>query len=149
MAKRARLRAVWLSACEGSNPFPRISGLINMKRTGPMNMQMAELIKELKRIAAIEDAAIWKRVAEELERPTRSRRVVNLSRINRFCNNDETIIVPGKVLSSGELNKKVVIAAWAFSEAAKEKIKGANSEAIYIEELIKKNPKGSGVRIIG
>jgi len=72
-----------------------------MKRTGPTNMQMAELIKELKRIAAIEDAAIWKRVAEELERPTRSRRVVNLSRINRFCNNDETIIVPGKVLSSG------------------------------------------------
>ena len=120
-----------------------------MKRTGPTNNHLRELISRLKELSAKQKAPIWKRIAEDLEASTRDRRVVNLSRINRFSKDNDLIVVPGKVLSSGNLDKKVTVAAWDFSEMAKKKIKDANSKAMAIEELLDNNPKGKGVKIIG
>jgi len=115
------------------------------KRTGATNLHLKKLIRELKKLSREQNVKIWKRVATELSRATRQRRVVNLDRINKHGKENETVVVPGKVLSGGNLNKKVTIAAWQFSEKAKEKIK----DALTIEELMKKNPKGSKIRIIG
>jgi len=116
-----------------------------MKRTGPTNPGLQNLIKELRILSQKNKAPIWKRVATELERSTRQRRKVNLFHIEKYCNNGETIIVPGKVLATGDLTKQVKIAAWAFSEEASKKIK----DAISIHQLIKENPNGKNVRIIG
>lgn len=107
------------------------------------------MIDELKRASRKENVYIWRRIADDLSRPTRIRRVVNLSRINRYTTDNEIIVVPGKVLASGELNHKLVVAAWGFSKHAREKILRAKSTPITIQELIKKNPKGNKVRIIG
>jgi len=115
------------------------------KRTGPTNLHLKKLIRELKKLSREKNVGIWRRIAVELSRATRQRRVVNLNRINKNCKDGETVVVPGKVLSVGELNKKVTVAAWQFSEKAKEKIK----DNLTIEELMKRNPKGSKVRIIG
>lgn len=120
-----------------------------MKRTGPTNIHLCELISKLKELSAKQKAPIWKRIAEDLETSTRKRRVVNLSRINRFSKENDMIVVPGKVLSSGNLDKKLTVAAWDFSEMAKKKIKEANSKAVAIEKLIDDNPKGKDVKIIG
>ena len=115
------------------------------KRTGPSNPNLQGLIHELKRLSIKEKVKIWRRIAEDLSRSTRQRREVNLDRINRVTKNNDFIIVPGKVLGQGELNHNVKIAAWRFSESAKQKIK----DTMSIEELIKSNPKGKGLRIIG
>jgi large subunit ribosomal protein L18e len=120
-----------------------------MKPTGPTNPELRKLIADLRRISHKEKADIWFRVAADLQKPTRSRRVVNLSRINRFSGENETIVVPGKVLSSGTLDHKVNVAAFAFSTSAKETIEKSNGSAMYIHELVRKNPKGKDVRIIG
>ena len=56
-------------------------------------------------------------------------------------------MVPGVVLGSGTLTKKVTVAAWRFSSKAREKIESSGGEAISIEELLEKNPKGSNVKI--
>jgi len=48
----------------------------------------------------------------------------------------------------GDLDKKLTVAAYSFSEKAKEKI-NKNGRAISIVELLKENPKGSKVRIVG
>ena len=117
-------------------------------RTGPTNKYLVELIKNLKKLSIEKKVKIWKAVAYELEKPTRIRRVVNLERINRVCNNNETILVPGKVLAGGDLDKKLTVAAWAFSQGALNKI-NEKGKARYIHELMEENPKGSGVRIIG
>jgi len=119
------------------------------KRTGPTNIHLKELIIELKKNSISHNSNLWKKIAEELSKPTRKRRIVNLSRINRHTKENENIIVPGKVLSSGELDHKLTIAAWQFSNNALDKIKKSNSKAILISELIKENPKGKGIRIIG
>lgn len=117
--------------------------MVKVKRTGPTNPQLKQLIEKLKK----SKAAIWRDVAEKLSKPTRKRVEVNLSRINRHTRDGETVVVPGVVLAAGELNKKVTVAAWRFSKKAREKI-NAVGKAISIEELIKINPKGSKVRIM-
>ena len=117
-----------------------------MKRTGPTNPVLQKLIVALR----IAKTPIWTRVADELERPTRSQRAINLERIEKYAKDGKRIIlVPGKVLSAGILKKKVTVAAWQFSAQAVEKIKAAGGQVMTIEELIKKAPKGENVRIIG
>jgi len=119
-----------------------------MKRTGPQTLELKDLIKELKTLASKEDVKLWKRIASDLEKPTRIRRKTNLYKINKYTKDDETAIVPGKVLSLGELTKKITIAAYQFSDASLNKINKIG-KAISIQELIKQNPKGKKVRIIG
>ncbi len=108
-----------------------------------------ELIKELKRVAKKENAKIWKAVAKELSRSRKNRREVNVYKINRFTNENEVVVVPGKVLGSGNLEHKVEVAAFKFTQGAKEKIEQAGGKISSIQELVRKNPKGSNVRIIG
>lgn len=118
-------------------------------RTGPTNPQLKGLIDELQKKAYTDKAMLWKKVANDLARPTRNRRAVNLSRINRYTKKGDTVIVPGKVLAAGELDHSITIAAWQFSGQAEEKIKKADAKAVTIEEIMKSGIKGKGVRIIG
>jgi large subunit ribosomal protein L18e len=117
-------------------------------RTGPTNPGLRRLIEELRKKAFSDNIMLWKRLASDLERPTRKRRIVNLSRINRFTKDGEMIVVPGKVLASGELHRKVTIAAWQFSRQALDKIEKSNAKAISISELMQHDPKGKRIRVM-
>lgn len=117
---------------------------LKMKRTGPTNPNLAKLIVELKIASIKNESKIWKRVATELERPTRKRRHINLQDIDKNSNDGETVLIPGKVLATGELTKQVKVAAWQFSASATEKIK----DAISISQLMKDNPKGSKIKLL-
>jgi large subunit ribosomal protein L18e len=119
-----------------------------VKRTGPTNPYLKELIEKLRKKWLEAKAPIWKTIAEKLEKPSRQRIEVNLSKIERYANENEVIVVPGKVLGMGDLTKKVTVAAWAFSKTAKEKIEKAGGKVLSIEELMRNNPKGSNVRIM-
>jgi len=123
-------------------------GLKLPKTTGPTNPEIWKLIVELEKKSKSEKSKIWKRVSEELRKPRRNRTSVNLSQINRHTVNDDTVLVPGKVLGSGELEHKVCIAALSFSEEAVNKTKKSGGECITIQELIKRNPSGTKVKII-
>jgi len=93
--------------------------------------------------------SLWKRVALDLEKPTRQRRVVNLSRISRHTKENETIVVPGKVLGSGSLSHKLTIAAFQYSDSAKEKLEKSKSKIVSLLEISKESPAGKRIRIIG
>ena len=116
-----------------------------VKRTGPTNKELASLIEDLKKLSLAEKAPIWKRIAKDLAKPTRQRRVVNIAKLNRFTKANELVIVPGKVLGTGDLDHDITVAAWQFSGSAQDKIK----TILSIKELMKKQPKGKGVRILG
>lgn len=109
------------------------------------NPNLQVLIAELKALYRKEKVPLWHRIAEEMSRPSRQRRSVNIDTIQSACNDGEIALVPGKVLSNGELTKKVTVAAFQFSQSAKDKLKNT----ITIKELMAKNPKGKGVRIVG
>ncbi len=112
------------------------------------NIQLEALIQELKKVSSKENVNIWKAIALDLQKPTRQRGVVNLSKISLTANDNETIVVPGKVLATGELNRKVTVAAFKFSKEAEKKI-SKSGKAITIMELLKENPKGKNTRIMG
>jgi large subunit ribosomal protein L18e len=112
------------------------------------NDRMMELLQKLKKTAIDNNAPIWKRVATDLEAPTKARRLVNVYKIEKYVQDGETIVVPGKVLGTGDLTKKVTVAAFSFSEDAHKKI-SAKGKTMTITELMHKNPKGEKVRIIG
>ena len=118
------------------------------KRTGPTNIHLKNLIRELRKLSTKNNIKLWKRIAYELEKPTRKRREVNISKIDKYTRENEIALVPGKVLGNGELTKKIIIAAFKFSEKAKEII-NKKGKAISIQDLMKDNPTGKKVRIIG
>ena len=113
------------------------------KRTGPKNPNLKRLIRALRTASNKEGVDIWDKVATELERQTRSRREVDVAQLSRVTSAKEVVVVPGKVLATGDIDHEVTVAAWRFSEAAKKKVK-----AITIEDLIKQNPKGKNVKVI-
>ena len=119
------------------------------KRTGPSNPILLRLIVELKKKSSEQDVNIWKRVANDLEKPTRQRRVVNLSSLSRYTKENEIIVVPGKVLGAGNLEHKLTISAFQFSDGAKEKIEKVGAKIVPLLELSKSNPSGKGIRIMG
>lgn len=118
------------------------------KRTGTENVQLKNLIFSLGKIAKKNNAAIWVKVADELSKPSRSARTANLNHIDTYTSNNDVVIVPGKVLGFGKITHKLSIAAQAFSESAVKKINSVGGKTMNIEELIKENPKGTGVKII-
>jgi len=118
------------------------------KRTGTINKALELLIRELKKLSTKEKVNIWKRVAKDLEKPSRQRRSANIYKIDKYTRKDEVAVVPGKVLSEGELTKKITVAGWQFSEKAKEKINKIG-KAVSIKEIMKENPKGKKIRIMG
>ncbi len=120
-----------------------------MNRTGPTNENLQKLIRELKLLSYKDKSNLWGRIADDLEKPSRQRREVNLARINVSTKENEIVVVPGKVLGTGSLDHKVTLAAWKFSEQAREKVASVKGSTLTIEELMKKKPKSSEVRVIG
>ena len=119
-------------------------------RYGKTKEQTQELLASLKAAASKNDSPIWRRIASELERPSRKQRVVNFSRINSYAKDGETLLIPGKLLAGGgKLERKVNIIAFNCSSSAARKIAEAGSKLQSIEEAVVKNPKGNKLRIIG
>lgn len=120
-----------------------------MKETRKTNPELVRLIRFLKKQSRESKANIWRDIAKELSKPRRKGIVVNLSRLNRYTQKNEMVVVPGKVLGAGKIDHSITVAAFAFSETAKEKIKAVRGKCLSLFELAKKNPKGSNVKIIG
>ena len=90
----------------------------------------------------------WARVAEILSGPRKNRINLNLEEINKKVEEEKIIVIPGKVLSQGSVNKKIKIIALNFSDKAKEKLLKSNCEVSSIVEEIKKNPGADKVYFI-
>ncbi|MGZ7046845.1 MAG: 50S ribosomal protein L18e [Methanobacterium sp.] len=112
------------------------------------NTNLIELINNLKEKSYSEDVGIWKDIAKRLERSNRRHAEVNISKINRYSSPDETILVPGKILGSGQLDHNVNVVALGFSKSAEVKIDSAGGRCLSITEILDENPKGSKIRII-
>jgi large subunit ribosomal protein L18e len=111
------------------------------------NPVLGDIIEELDRMG--KEKPFWKALAVALNRPRRKSYRVNLLRIDKYAKKNDTVVVPGAVLSMGELKKPVTVVALKFSRAAEERIKKAGGKCMFISEFMKGDPKTSGVKIIG
>ncbi len=109
------------------------------KKTNP------ELVKT---ILACKNKEKWKEVGEILSGSGKKRVCLNLEEINNLSKEDNQLVIPGKVLSEGELNKKIKIIALGFSEKAREKLLKSGNKISTIYEEIKTNPEAKGIKIL-
>jgi len=119
------------------------------RQTRSPNPNLTGLIILLKKKSRENQAAIWRDISERLAKPRRKRIAVNISRVNRHTKEGDEVLVPGKVIGSGLLDHPVKVAALDFSEQARSKILGAKGQCLSISELLKINPKGANVKVIG
>jgi large subunit ribosomal protein L18e len=90
----------------------------------------------------------WLGIAAKISSPKIKKININLSQINDEAKDGETVVIAGKVLSQGEINKKIKVVALSFSAMAREKILKAKGETLTIFEEIKKNPEAKNVRFL-
>ncbi len=90
----------------------------------------------------------WFEVGKILSRSHRSKIVLNLGEIDKIAETGEKIVVPGKILSQGDIIKKIKIIALAFSDSAGEKLNKSKIDFNTILEEINKNPDAKGIRIL-
>jgi len=102
----------------------------------------------LERAAKAKKSRIWEKASASLGAPTSLKVAVNVGRISRISESGAVLFVPGKVLGSGELDKKLVVGAFNFSASAKKKILANGGSALSVEQFLKKYPKGSGVTLV-
>jgi len=119
------------------------------KNARKTNRALVTLIGDLKDQSRLTGSALWRDVAMRLESSRSNWAEPNLSRLSRHAVNEDTVLVPGKLLGSGDVLGKPSVAAYSVSAGARSKIEAAGGRVLTIRELMDENPKGKGVRILG
>ena len=119
------------------------------KKNRKTNQSLIALIGDLKEQSRSTGSALWRDVTLRLEASRSNWAEPNLSRLSRHAADEETILVPGKLLGSGEVSGKPSVAAYSVSAGAREKIEAAGGRILSLAELMNENPNGSGVYILG
>jgi large subunit ribosomal protein L18e len=92
---------------------------------------------------------IFDLVEEALRGSRRRMATVNVGKIDRLAGERSVFVVPGKVLGTGEVRKKLSVGAISFSEEARRKIQKAGGEALDIASFLKKYSKKEGIVVVG
>ena len=90
----------------------------------------------------------WLEVASILSGATRKQSSINLDKIEKQSKAGDIMVVLGKVLSLGEVTKKVRVAALGFSEKAREKLLKTGCEIRFLKDEIKDNVEAKAVKIV-
>ena len=107
------------------------------------------MVKDLKQASKKNEAPIWSRLADLATKPSSSKRIVNLTRINRITKENDIIFVPGKVLGTGSVSHKITLCSFSISTTAAKKIIQTGGTIMTYSDMIKKYPTGKGVMIFG
>ena len=104
---------------------------------------------DLKEASRKNDAPVWKSVATRLEGSARNWPSVNVSKLEYNINKNGKALIPGKLMGTGIVTKKMTVAAYSFTDSAKEKIQSAGGKCLTYNEMIKATPKGTDIVVIG
>lgn len=113
------------------------------------NQVVVHMAKELEVASKKNKAPIWSLLAEEALKPSRARRVLNLKQIDKYVSDNDTVVVPGKVLGTGSISHKITLCSFSISTTGAKKVAQSGGKVIGIAQLIKSNPTGKGVKIVG
>jgi len=110
--------------------------------------ELSDMIRFLKVKERENKAKIWAVAADQLSRPRRARAVLNVTHVSRSTKPDSLVLIPGKLLGSGAINHRVVIGAFEYSAAAREKVERAGGQCMALKDFVTHYPKGSNVTIM-
>ena len=110
---------------------------------------VTRMARDLKRASTSNDAPIWARLAEYALKPSIARRDLNLKRIDQLTKKDDIVAFPGKVLGTGNISHKITLFSFSISNSAAAKVIEKGGKVINHLDLIKENPTGKGVVLLG
>jgi large subunit ribosomal protein L18e len=93
-------------------------------------------------------APIWAQASQILGGHSSARVEVNIGRISRLVEEKQVVLVPGKVLGYGIIDKKITIGAYSFSSSARNKIASIGGKVLTVEDLVKEFPDGRGIKLV-
>ena len=106
-------------------------------------------LKILKKASKENDAPIWAKVADFVQKSRYNQKIVNLTSINQITEEGNAVVLTGKILGTGNISHKVSVSSFSISNAAAKKIIESGGEVLKFSEMIEKFPTGKGVKIIG
>ncbi len=125
----------------------KIKKTISKRKIGKrLKRKSSPELKQLMITLKKQQKPIWREVAKYLARPRRKAIAVNIDKINKISKADEIIIIPGKIISRGSLNHRIMIAAFSISKTAREKL-AKNATIMDVKELIEKSPQLKNIKI--
>jgi large subunit ribosomal protein L18e len=113
------------------------------------NQEVILMVKQLKKASAKNKAPIWSKLAQLALKPKSAKRVVNLKKINDLTKENDVVIIPGKILATGNIDHKISLSSFSISNSAAKKIIESGGKILSFSEIIEKIPNGNGVKIIG
>jgi large subunit ribosomal protein L18e len=113
------------------------------------NQLVIQMVRELKGASKKNNAPIWSRLAELALKPSSARRIINIGQIDKFVKDNDVIVVPGKVLGTGNISHKITLCSFSMSTTGAKKVLQSGGKILSFSELIKSHPTGKGVVIIG
>ncbi|MDD3084072.1 MAG: 50S ribosomal protein L18e [Candidatus ainarchaeum sp.] len=100
-------------------------------------LETKKLIMLLEKTSRKTKKNIWKDIAKRIEKPKRQNIVVNIEKLDKMAKRfkGKIFVVPGRVLSKGELEEKATIIAISASQKAVEKI-SKKGKLIYLKDFV-------------
>ena len=108
-----------------------------------------DTLKVLKKASKDNEAPIWAKVADYVQKSRSNQKIVNLKKIDDETEDGNAIVITGKILGTGNISHKVSVSSFSISNSAAKKIKDSGGEVLKFSEMIKKFPTGKGVKLIG
>ena len=107
------------------------------------------MLKILKKASKENDAPIWAKVANYVQKSRSNQKIINLTKIDQTTEDGNAIVITGKILGTGSISHKVLVSSFSISNSAAKKIIESGGEVLRFSEMIEKFPTGKGVKIIG
>ncbi|AKA49664.1 50S ribosomal protein L18e [uncultured archaeon] len=121
---------------------------MSLKANRKSNPLLKDVINGLIEVSRESGSLIWRDIAKRLNGGDRRYASVNVSKISRLSSDGDLVVIPGSLLGSGYIDKKVTVSALRISDKAKKKLDEAGGSYKPLLELAKENPKGTNVRIM-
>ena len=113
------------------------------------NSTLVKTIADLKEASRKNEAPLWRSIAARLEGPARNWPSVNVSKLEYNIDKNGKAILPGKLMGTGMITKKMTVAAYSFTVSARDKIESAGGKCLTYNELIRSVPKGTNIVVVG
>lgn len=114
-----------------------------------VNQTVLNRVQSLKKAAKDNDAPIWSRLVELSLKKSSARRTVNLNKIDSLTKDGDSVIVPGKVLGTGQMTHGITLYSFSISKNAADKIISSGGKVSSLEGMVSSNPTGKGVALVG
>ncbi|MGC8628639.1 MAG: 50S ribosomal protein L18e [Candidatus Micrarchaeia archaeon] len=72
-------------------------------------------------------------------KPGRQQKEVNIGKISKKAAEGDNVVIPGKVLGKGAIDKKITLAASSFARSARQKLEGAGCTIMDIKDMLQKD----------